>query len=238
MVGSTPFMYAELLYNIRSVSVYVGLKEPSDSATHVELSKDEHKFVLHHGGRTFFLTLPLPVALLASTGCSQIPIGAKEQQWRLGIAPQEQERIPMPGIVFKPDIEYPWAAKDLSGDMEFTCVHCKAVVVKRETIKTWKDLPSENWAEMMEFWHCHKPELPAKANGSSGHVTDGAPDKDLGGHALNKGYGANTAFSPAPGIGFIDISTFLLAETDLTNIQVSITILSSLIPFFLHILSG
>lgn len=39
----------------------------------------------------------------------------------------------------------------------FKCKVCNNTLISTETITTWKALPSETWAEMMDFWHCHKP---------------------------------------------------------------------------------
>jgi hypothetical protein len=107
----------------------------------------------------------------------------------------------------------PWSAKYLGKETEFVCRGCGSEIVKKGSIGTWRDLPSENWAEMMDFWHCHKPEVPG------GHVEQSA---------ANRGYGANTKFTPTPGIGFVDLTSFLLADTDCQNTQVRDTVLLKL----------
>jgi hypothetical protein len=71
---------------------------------------------------------------------------------------------------------------------------------------------------MMDFWHCHKPDV--ESNGSSGHASEDQVDE---GHvhetsAGSKGYRANTKFLATPGVGFVDITTFLLSDSDCTGI--------------------
>jgi hypothetical protein len=72
-------------------------------------------------------------------------------------------------------------------------------------IKAWKDLPSENWAEMMEFWHCHKPE------------DDHGKDHE---HLTSKGYGARSMIGAQLGVGFVDLTSFLFSESDTTHVEV------------------
>jgi DNA-directed RNA polymerase subunit RPC12/RpoP len=198
-------MYAELLSNIRQISVIAALDTPCDSSTKVELSPDGQRFLLHHGGSVN--TLNLPGSALASFQL-QLPIlGAKELSWRLPLA--GEPRVP------SAENSAPWSAKDLKESTEFRCRDCGEVIVAKKRIAVWKDLPSENWAEMMDFWHCHKPSIhePNSSDGSGGHSRDNDP-------AMGRGYGANTKFSAQPKIGFVDLTTILLAEPDCVGIEV------------------
>jgi hypothetical protein len=200
MPSSNPLMYAELLSNIRQISIILALDTPCDLSTQVELSPDGRRFILHHDGRASSLTLPGQVP--CKLQLQHLALGTKELTWRLPLAgaPSKQSMDSMQGNCA------PWAAKFLGPETEFTCRACSAVIVGRGRIAAWRDLPSENWAEMMDFWHCHKPDLPG------GQVEESA---------VNKGFGANTRFTPSPGIGFVDLSTFLLADVDCQNTQVS-----------------
>lgn len=73
---------------------------------------------------------------------------------------------------------------------------------------TWRDLPSENWAEMMEFWHCHKPDVPVGEKGEEG------------GDNTMKGYGANTRMVAQKGFGKVDLTYFLLDSEDCSGLEV------------------
>lgn len=194
-----PLIYAELLSNIRQISVIVALHTPCDGSTKVELSPDGLRFILIHGAKTTILSLPGQVA--PNSQLQKQPIGSKELSWRLPLASQ------LPRAEESQSNEAPWSAASLTEDAEFQCRDCKAVVVKKGSIKTWKDLPSENWAEMMDFWHCHKPDVPHTHGSSDQPVPD-------------KGYGANTKFCANAGVGFVDLTTFLLSHADCAGIQV------------------
>ncbi|KAK0127560.1 hypothetical protein ONS96_007094 [Cadophora gregata f. sp. sojae] len=204
-----PLIYAELLSNIRQISVIVALDAPCGPSTKAELSADGQDFILHHDGDTFTLNLPGQAVRIQL----QKPVlGNKELSWRIPIAGQTTRA----SIEDAKSNEAPWSAKELSDDAEFACRDCGVVILEKGTIKVWKDLPSENWAEMMEFWHCHKPDVPAEeANGlkEHGHVHHSQI-------AASKGYGASSKFIPSNGIGFIDLTSFLLTSNDCTNVEI------------------
>lgn len=213
MSSVTPLIYAELLSNIRQISVIAALDAPCDSTTGAELSVDGRQFSLHHGGQ--LTTLNLPGQAVVHLQLQKPGPGNKEISWRLPLAGQASRA----SIEDAQSNDVPWSAKDLSKDAEFACRECKAVLVKAGTIKVWKDLPSENWAEMMDFWHCHKPDVPASeddASGSSGQASHGQAKV-----AASKGYGASTKFLASNGVGLVDIATFLLVNEDCVNIKVS-----------------
>jgi hypothetical protein len=216
-------MYAELLSNIRQISVIVALKAPCDPATKVTISADGRVFILHLGEEKFTLNLPRQVA---PNALFQKPVvGSKELSWRLPLTSQPSRS----SIEDMQSIAAPWPAKALAKDTEFLCRECGVVIVKSGSIKIWKDLPSENWAEMMDFWHCHKPDVPLTGqNGPSGHTHNG--DHSHREHpASSKGYGANTKFSATSHTGFVDLTTFLLSDSDCTNLQVRYTLFSLLV---------
>jgi hypothetical protein len=79
----------------------------------------------------------------------------------------------------------------------------------------WKDLPSENWAEMMEFWHCHKPDH--KHGEDHGDASGKADEKTL----AARGYGASSVISAQEGVGFVDLTTLLFTESDCQHLTVS-----------------
>lgn len=61
-----------------------------------------------------------------------------------------------------------WSCKDLQqktpkrgnkNDFKFCCIKCLSPIVDSSNISMFYDMPSEFWSEMMEFWHCHKPDI-------------------------------------------------------------------------------
>ncbi|KAH9908733.1 ubiquitin-conjugating enzyme E2C-binding protein [Xylariomycetidae sp. FL2044] len=195
-------IYAELLSNIRQVSVACSLPTPSSDITRASVNSDGLRLTVTHDGLERSLELPSRVAVR-----SQLPIssqGSKTLSWRLPLAsihkgPQH--------AVFRPEnAPIPWSASDLEAGAGISCRTCKSDVVRAGTLKTWKDLPSENWAEMMEFWHCHKPH---------DHIQE---DDD---HLTSRGYGASSRISAQPGVGFVDLTSFLLSKTDVSESAIS-----------------
>jgi hypothetical protein len=146
-------IYAEQLSNIRQISIIAALNTPSDSTTNAKLSANRQQIILHHGGET--TTLDLPGQVASSAQLQKPVLGREELSWRLPMAGQPSRA----DLESTQSIEAPWSAKSLGEDAEFACKECGNVVLKKGIIKTWKDLPSENWAEMMDFWHCHKPDV-------------------------------------------------------------------------------
>jgi hypothetical protein len=61
---------------------------------------------------------------------------------------------------------------------------------------------------MMEFWHCHKPDVPVGEKG------------DEEGDNTMKGYGANTRMMAHRGVGKVDLTYFLLDGEDCSGLEV------------------
>ena len=217
---SEPLLYAELLPHIRQVSVIATLHSPSDVTTLAKLSTDGQQLLLDHAGVTKTLKLPGQTTFKILPKPSP---GSTELSWRLPVAG--------PPIRADTDSQIDDAscsASCLTKDDEFLCRDCSAVLIKKGSIKTWKDLPSEGWAEMMDLWFCHKPTVDEEDeemfspqfDKAARHIRD-APHDNLNKSAGNKGYGADTSFSPQLGIGLVDTMTFLLAQEDCENVVVS-----------------
>ncbi|KAF7922394.1 uncharacterized protein EAE97_011136 [Botrytis byssoidea] len=197
MPPTKPLIYAELLSNIRQISILAFLDTPSDSSTKAELLADGTILKLNHAKQDIRLTLPSQV--VSNSPLREFPLGSLELSWRLPLAGDFQRA----DVDISQTIEAPWSAKDMViGEQFFECRRCSTTIVEADRIKEWRDLPSEGWAEMMDFWHCHKP---------SDHADHSHENENL---ASTKGYGANTKFNAQPGIGFMDHSTLLLAKTD------------------------
>lgn len=130
----------------------------------------------------------------------------------------------------------PWMAGDMGSYTRLGCRECGNVVLDCAPTPApgdtgsgwvWKDLPSGNWAEMMDFWHCHKPD---------------AHDHDDDDHTVSieernsqvKGYGAANQVVASSGTGLVDVATFLVAEGDCRELKVrssSLLYLVSLVLF-------
>lgn len=193
---SSAIIYSELLSNIRQISVLAELLTPSDNSTEVFLSSDRKYLSLVHQGETTKLELPGDVNPAYTP--QQPAAGLKQISWRIPLTPQPPQARPE----FAESASAPWSANDLDSSSGFACRACSADVVPAGTIKTWQDLPSANWAEMMDFWHCHKPDVPKlEQNGMESGLVE-------------KGYGASASFRAQKGMGKVDLMTFLLSKDD------------------------
>ncbi|KAG6031415.1 hypothetical protein E4U41_007577 [Claviceps citrina] len=199
--GGGSILYAELLSNIRQVSIAATLPSPPKPDTVARVAEDGQRFCLEHDGLVHTLHLP---GLVSKTLLRPAQGASRHLTWRLPLSPA--------GVVvppFSPENQaIPWAASDLADGSAVTCRTCSSIIVPRGTLKVWKDLPGENWAEMMEFWHCHKPPEHGKQE-----------DKNL----ANRGYGANNVISAQPGVGFADITSFMMDEHDCRNLLFSVS---------------
>lgn len=209
-------LYAELLANLGQISLAASLSSSSDASTQVSLSSDCRDVELQHRGIAYRLGLPAK----SSLGGTLLPIQDKQKgttalSWRL---PLERR----PALPTSENDCVPWSATDMEPGSAVVCRQCAIDVVPSGAVNAWKDLPSENWAEMMEFWHCHKPEHHNSQNHSHGHdhaleESGKADEKSL----AARGYGASSAISAQDGVGFVDLPTLMFAETDCQNVTVS-----------------
>ncbi|KAI1752536.1 ubiquitin-conjugating enzyme E2-binding protein [Xylaria castorea] len=196
-------IYAELLSNIRQVSVGCTLPTPVSAVTRATVAADGRALTVIHDGSNETIQLPESVASFP-----QLPIrasgGGTSLSWRLPLA-----ATPATGRVLSTATEesVPWSATDLEPGSTVVCRTCRSTIVDAGTLKVWKDLPSENWAEMMEFWHCHKPDSHDHGN-----------DEE---HLTSRGYGASSRITAQPGIGFVDLTSFLLADSDLAKCSIT-----------------
>ncbi|KAI4727313.1 hypothetical protein E4T49_04929 [Aureobasidium sp. EXF-10728] len=183
-------LYAEYLPNIKTLAVTTVLETPRNDSTALSLSSDRTKLVIEHDQHTTSIMLP---ARISSDGTQHLQLpntGELQCVNRISAEPIFGEHEPL--IL--------WSAAHLDPQMRVQCKHCDALV-SSDKIQIWKNLPSEAWAEMMDLWHCHKPDEPD-------HAHDEAPTK--------KGYAAGNKLTAQVGIGLVDVMSFLLSEDDCT----------------------
>lgn len=154
----------------------------------------------------------------------------REISFRLSLA-NDEEPLKSKGEVM--DEFVPWTARDMSPSVRVGCRDCKADILRSfhccasdsaaqgDSMGgwTWKDLPSGNWAEMMDFWHCHKPDPREESNGmthGSERLDGMSPDEH---NSQVKGYGAANSVVSTPGTILVDVATFLVSEVDCANLK-------------------
>ena len=194
---SSVYLYAELLLNIRQVTVYVTLPSQCNTNTRVGLDNDQRTLRLRHEDEESVIELPCSVADNANL---EIPsVAGKELSFRLvvsdtAILPAQSKQAT--------DCNEPWPALSLSPETQVACGSCGTILATN--ISVWKHLPSVGWADLMEFWHCHKPSA--------------MEDDDRAG--TNKGYAAANSLGPTTGTGLVGVTYLLVSSMDCTGVQV------------------
>ena len=189
-------IYAEHLINIRTLTIQVSLPTSSDGST--ALSLDGSILSLSHQGETAKVTLPVSIPESERVKLSVPPALSTNLSFRMRLddtSPRDSQSA---------ETVIPWTATSLSHEVELQCKICHAEILPHRQIQMWKDLPSEGWAEMMEFWHCHKPNEPHDHE----HQTD------------KKGYSADSMLAITPSVGLVNATSFVLAADDCKNIKV------------------
>lgn len=197
---SSAYIYAELLVNIRQVSVVANLPSPVDGSTKAVI--DGHTIRLQHQSQSSTLVIPARVVAPPILPLPDPKQRTVKLSWRLPLS----TAVAKPASLSLEGQALPWGSVDIQKESPIQCRGCHHEIVPRGTIKEWKDLPSENWAEMMEFWHCHKP-----------HNHEKHDDEKL----TQRGYGASNAIAAQPNVGFVDLTSFMVAESDCNGLLVS-----------------
>lgn len=239
------YLHAELLPNIRQITLYVSLREsPALDGIQPEIQlSDSRKAVtvslpapFDHVAET--LKLPARVSDATRRSLNINPTSAKdlgtgqatnpnrEYSFRMQIDPSDEALRSTDEVL---DDYVPWTAADMLPSTRIRCRGCGNAFLKEskpnhgyeqesQDLKkgwAWKDLPSGNWAEMMDFWHCHKPD----PHEHDPKVEAAAALKLEDQTAQTKGYGASSRVEAIPGIVLIDVATFLIAESDCVGLK-------------------
>ena len=206
-------LYVEHLLNIKTLSIQASLSTVSNKETKALLSADGRVLNLSHENETASIQLPINISPNQESKVKfTIPaIPSKELSFRVQL---EEKPGVQNGALSNGDGDssnlVPWDAGSLTTKTEICCAQCSSVLLERGRIQNWKDLPSQGWADMMEFWHCHKP------HESHSHGED----------EINKGYAAGSKLAIENGVGLVDIGDFVFAPEDCSNLTVS---------FFFHL---
>ncbi|KAK7183507.1 hypothetical protein DPSP01_008488 [Paraphaeosphaeria sporulosa] len=217
MNDSAIVLYAELLLNIRTVTLFASLRTEYTRETKARLESNGCAVTVTHEGTSATIKLPIQVQGGGDAALS-LPANPPSKDLTLRLQIEEKEGSNMLGALLSEDRKaniVPWDGASLNGatDVTIHCKSCERVIVPAGVVREWRDLPNENWAEMMDFWHCHKPD--------EHHLHDHANEEAIG----NKGYAASNRLQAAKGIGFVDLGSFLLDEGDCTGIETSPTAL-------------
>lgn len=238
-------LHAELLPNIRQIALYVSLRESASldgNQPEIQLTESRKAVTVSLPAPFDYVaeTLKLPARASDATprslkinatpakdlGTGQATNPSHEYSFRMQIDPSDEALLSRDELM---DDYVPWTAADMLPSTRIRCRECGNALMKEanpcrdyeqgsqdlERGWTWKDLPSGNWAEMMDFWHCHKPdphEHDPKAEAAAALKLEDQT-------AQTKGYGASSRVEAIPGTVLIDVATFLLAESDCVGLR-------------------
>lgn len=195
------YLYAEILTHIRQLSLHASLQTAKTEGTKVDVSTDKKVITVEHDGETQKLYLPTQISgtaqvifpILKDTEVSARVQIDDEHEWKCNI---------------NHEIEAPWMATDLAKETTIQCRQCNAIIISPGKVLQWKDLPSENWAELMDFWFCHKP------HDEQQNAVDDAAEA--------KGFSPQSRLAVAQGVGMTDLISIVLHSSDCRNIKVSV----------------
>lgn len=210
-------LYAELLLHIRTVTLFASLRTNHSTETKAKLSADGSYITVSHEGQSATIRLPINVKGGGDAALS-LPSQPPSKELTLRLQMEEREGSDLLGRMQGDERGaniVPWSGAALSkapSEVEIACQRCSSVLLCRGKITEWRDLPNENWAEMMDFWHCHKPD--------EHHLHDHTHEETMG----MKGYAAGNKLQAVKGVGFVDLTSFLFKEEDCEGVKVRTTL--------------
>lgn len=233
-------LHAELLPNIRHITLYISLPanlHPQGIIPSISLSQSRRSITVSlpapfdHVSDTIKLPARVSEASRRVLELTQQRDGGlgegkcdsegnqREYSFRMQIDSESESLLsrdePMDGFV-------PWTTSDMVPATRLRCRQCEAVILDSPACDNagtgsgsssgwaWKDLPSGNWAEMMDFWHCHKPDPEPE---------EGEDKRDEDPNATVKGYGAANQLVAKPGTVLVDVATFLVTEAECKGLK-------------------
>lgn len=202
---NSPLLFAEYLGNIRTLILTAQIGNPSDDPTSLAVHDGGRRLTLRHSGNDTELVLPAKVLpdidLSLCLPASPLTSKTSRLQVQTPFAQTHAEGISIPCSAAELGI----TTSILCRGVKSTGSHCDATLLPDGKISDFRDLPSESWAEMMDLWHCHKPNEP---EGDEISIS-------------SKGYGATSKLQARPGRAFVDKLSILVSEEDCTSTVVS-----------------
>lgn len=204
-------LYAEYLPNLRQINAFATLPSPSWTWTRAYKVLPNKLKVMHRVGSTneddLSVTMSLPYNLKEAhtvqydpASIFELPVdkGATHLSWRL----DADRTYP---FLDKTSLET-WSERILKPGAQVACAKCSHPLTKG--VNEWKNLPSGGWADMMDLWHCHKPDLPRQSRKGAGST---------------KGYAAARILKPSEDCALVDAGFFYFAKAQLLDLKVSDT---------------
>ena len=192
-------LYAEFLLNIRQVTIFATLQNDRTEESIAYVTSDKKSLTVVHDTESATITFPSGISGKATVN---FPVArSKTVSLRLEIIEDDK---PAHDLGVGIDNDSPWPASSLGQETDIACRSCEEIIVAARS-RVWKDLPREDWAEMMDLWHCHKP------------TTKDPPSQEQS----TKGYAATNKLRARPGVGFVDTCHVVVTKEECTSIKVN-----------------
>lgn len=206
-------LYAEYLPNLRQINAFATLPSPSWEKTRAYKILPNKLDVIHRVGPAgedeLGVSMSLPYLLKEAhcaaydpTSIFELPVtqGATHLSWRL----DADRTRPFQDTT---SLET-WSKHVLKPEAQVACAKCLHPLTK--SVNEWKNLPSGGWADMMDLWHCHKPDVPRQGRKGAGST---------------KGYAAAKTLKPSEDCALVDVSSFYFAKGQMLDLKVNLFLL-------------
>ena len=188
-------LYAEVLTNIRQITLHASLQTTRNEQTQIEISSDKYVITVSHDGESASLYLPTQIS-----GTANVTIPTeKKKELSLRLAIEDTSGL-KPASGDRGQLA-PWVAEELTSQTSFSCKGCNTLLLAPGKIMEWQNLPSESWHDMLDYWHCHK-------HGEA---------EDIGSPAQGENVGLVCV---RPSLGLVDNTLFLLHPEDCSGTMV------------------
>lgn len=172
--------YCEYLSRINSISIIIELETAFRLVQKISFRNDK-QLELVTDGTEHIINLPIAIksidhaiiqVLKYQEGCLNLRIESRKEAENCHNVILEKTE---PFIDSSGSTIDKWSCKDLKNKtvhtgsnhkFSFECVFCSCSIVDSNKYSRFMDLPSELWLEMMDFWHCHKPNISGADNHS------------------------------------------------------------------------
>lgn len=108
----------------------------------------------------------------------------------------------------------PWDADSMKDRGDLLCRYCDYPVAHCGYGWRWRNLPSSNWADMMDLWHCHKPHSKEDQQQTAAEESN----------ASRRGIGPSNRVVARRQAVYVDTSTLLLSKEDCWTIKLEVRI--------------
>ena len=146
-------LYAELLLNIKSVTLIANIDSASTEDTQAILVTNGSTLSLTHLDQEAVIRLPVKTIGNASATLTLPANLPKQLSSRLEVDGGNVADL----LTLQEETQnhVPWSATDFSESHFICCCFCSQTVVVAGAVSEWRNTPSEDWAELSDFWLCH-----------------------------------------------------------------------------------